>query len=191
MATPQKIVYPLFSAPVYVNNVGDFARPDVKRLEYTTGEYRFLTTVDKRVLHRPEFKGVHEVVMREVESYAREVLCVNRSIEFYVTDSWVNIYRRGEQAGPHTHNNSLISGVLYLKVNESSGDLVFQRDLQRLGPSPPASDRDTDRFTSYNCRSWAHKPKGNDICSFPSVVMHAADPHLSAEERWCSAFNVF
>jgi uncharacterized protein (TIGR02466 family) len=191
MAMQPKIVYPLFSAPVYVNNVGDFPRPDVKRLEYTTGDYRFLTTVDKRVLHRPEFKGVHEVVMREVESYVREVLCVNRSIEFYVTDSWVNIYRRGEGAGPHTHNNSLISGVLYLKVNESSGDLVFQRDIHSLVPFPPALDLDMDRFNVYNCKSWAHKPKVNDICLFPSVVMHAADPNLSDEERWCLAFNVF
>jgi hypothetical protein len=87
MATPPKMVFPLFSAPVYVNNVGDFPRPDVKQLEYATGDFRFLTTVDKRVLHRPEFESVHDVVMREVESYAREVLGVNRSIEFYVTDS--------------------------------------------------------------------------------------------------------
>ena len=26
-------IYPLFSTPVYVNNVGDFEKPDVKSLE--------------------------------------------------------------------------------------------------------------------------------------------------------------
>jgi uncharacterized protein (TIGR02466 family) len=186
-----KAVYPLFSAPVYVNNVGDFPRPDIQRLEYTTGAYPFLTTVDKRVLHRPEFKTVHDIVMKEVESYTREVLAVNRSIEFYVTDSWVNIYRRGESAGPHTHNNSLISGVLYLKVNETSGDLVFQRDVHSLVPFPPSLDLDMDFFNLYNCKSWAYKPKTNDICLFPSVVVHAADPNESDEERWSLAFNVF
>jgi uncharacterized protein (TIGR02466 family) len=187
----QRIVYPLFSAPVYVNNVGELALPDVKRLEYATGAYPFLTTVDKRVLHRPEFKGVHDVVMREIDSYTREVLAVNRSIEFYVTDSWINIYRRGELTGPHTHNNSLISGVLYLKVNETSGDLVFQRDILSLVPFPPSLDLDMDFFNLYNCKSWAHKPKTNDICLFPSVLMHAADPNESDEERWSLAFNVF
>jgi uncharacterized protein (TIGR02466 family) len=134
---------------------------------------------------------VHDIVMREVESYTREVLRVNRSIEFYVTDSWINIYRRGELAGPHTHNNSLISGVLYLKVDEKSGDLVFQRDLLSLVPFPPALDLDMDFFNIYNCKSWAHKPKTNDICLFPSVVMHSADPNESDEERWSLAFNVF
>jgi uncharacterized protein (TIGR02466 family) len=191
MSAPPKLIYPLFSTPVYVNNVGDFLRPDFKRLEYQRGDYPFLTSVDKRVLHRPEFNGVHELVLREVESYTREVLAVNRSIEFYVTDSWINIYRRGEYAGPHTHNNSLISGVLYFQVNEQSGALVFQRDIHSLVPFPPALDLDMDFFNVYNCKSWVHKPKANDICLFPSVVMHAADPNESDEERICLAFNVF
>ena len=33
----KKLIYPLFSTPVYVNNVGDFPRPDIKGLEYATG----------------------------------------------------------------------------------------------------------------------------------------------------------
>src|SRR5262245_55495649 len=187
----QKLIYPLFSTPVYINNVGELALPNVKALEYTTGPYPFLTSADKRVLHRPEFKALHDVCLREVESFAREVLAVNRAIEFYITDSWINIHRRGQQAGPHTHNNSLLSGVLYLKVNDRSGDLVFQRDIHSLVPFPPALDLDMDFFNLYNCKSWAHKPKTNDICVFPSTVMHAADPNDSDEERWCLAFNVF
>jgi uncharacterized protein (TIGR02466 family) len=187
----QKMIYPLFSTPVYVNNVGDFARPDLRALQYETGAYPFLTSTDKRVLHRPDFTHVHELVMREVEAFAREVLAVNKSIEFYVTDSWINIYRRGQFAGPHTHNNSLLSGVLYWQVNERSGDLVFQRDIHSLVPFPPALDLDMDRFNLYNCKSWAHKPKVNDICLFPSVVMHAADANESDEDRVCLAFNVF
>ena len=95
----KKLIYPLFSTPVYVNNVGDFPRPDIKGLEYATGTYPFLTSVDKRVLHRPEFKHVHDLVMREVEAFTREVLAVNRGIEFYITDSWINIHRRGAPSG--------------------------------------------------------------------------------------------
>ncbi len=68
---------------------------------------------------------------------------------------------------------------------------MFQRDIHSLVPFPPALDLDMDFFNVYNCKSWAHKPKVNDICLFPSVVMHAADPNESDEERWCLAFNVF
>ena len=129
--------------------------------------------------------------MREVERYTRELLAVSRKVEFYITDSWVNIHRRGQAAGAHVHHNSLISGVLYLKVNENSGDIVFHRNVLSLIPFPPALDLDMDSFNIYNCKSWGHRPKTNDICLFPSVVSHSVDPNESDEERWCLAFNVF
>jgi len=107
-------IFALFSTPLYVNNVGDFARPDLKSLEYTSsaetgGVYNFRTSVDKNVLHRPEFKTVHDVVMKEVDVYAHGVCGVSRKVEFYVTNSWVNVHSRGQAAGQHIHGNSLIS----------------------------------------------------------------------------------
>jgi uncharacterized protein (TIGR02466 family) len=185
------IIYPLFSTPVYVDNVGDFPRPDLRSLEFASGDYGFLSSVDKNVLHRPEFSHVHDLVTREIDAYTREVLAVNNSIGFYVTNSWINIHRPGQSAGPHVHNNSLISGVLYLRVTETSGDLVFQRDIHSQAPFPPALDLDMDFLNLYNCKSWGHKPKTNDVCLFPSVVMHATDRNESNDDRWCLAFNVF
>jgi len=192
----QRTVVPLFSTPVYINNVGEFEQPDIRSLEYTNrlpsgGVHHFLTSIDKNVLDRPSFSAVRAVVTSEIEFYARDVLRVSKSVEFYVTNSWVNIYRRGEQAGPHMHHNSLLSGVLYLKATEGSGDIVFHREVQSLVPFPPALDLDMDSFNLYNCKSWGHKPKANDICLFPSVVSHSVDPNESNEERWSLAFNVF
>ena len=192
----QQRIFALFSTPFYVNNVGDFERPDLKALEYTTsaetgGAYNFSSSADKNVLHRPEFKGVHDIVMQEVNVYAHQVCAVSRNVEFYITNSWVNVHRRGQAAGAHIHGNSLISGVLYLQVNERSGDLVFHRDVYSLIPFPPTLDFDVDMFNIYNCKSWGYKPKVNDICLFPSSVMHSADANHTDEERWCLAFNVF
>ena len=74
---------------------------------------------------------------------------------------------------------------------ETSGDLVFHRDIHSLIPFPPALDFDVEQFNIYNCKSWSYQPKVNDICLFPSTVMHSADANESDEERWCLAFNVF
>src|SRR5690606_27569794 len=181
------MIFPLFSAPLYVNNVGDFPRPDLEALEYTSSmpggsSYNFLSSVDKNVLHRPGFEHVHAIVMREVERYTRELLAVSSRVEFYITNSWINRHRRGHSAGPHMHHNSLISGVLYLKTNERSGDLVFHRDVLSLVPFPPALDLDIDSFNIYNCKSWGHQHKTNDICLLPSVVSHSVDPNVSDDE---------
>jgi hypothetical protein len=78
-----------------------------------------------------------------------------------------------------------------LNATEDSGDIVFSRDVLSLVPFPPALDLDMDSFNIYNCKSWGHKPKTNDICLFPSVVSHSVEPNYSDEERWSLAFNVF
>jgi uncharacterized protein (TIGR02466 family) len=192
----RRLIFPLFATPVYINNVGEFTKPDVKALEYSSsladgGAYPFASSVDKNVLQRAEYKAVHDLCLREVNSYAREVLGVSSAIEFYITNSWVNIHGRGQSAGSHVHNNSLLSGVLYLKVTETTGDIVFHRNELSLIPFPPALDLDIATINIYNCKSWGYRPKTNDICLFPSTVAHSADPNASDQERWCLAFNVF
>lgn len=189
-------IYPLFSTPLYVNNVGDFEKPDLSVLEYAStipggGAYNFRSSVDKRVLDRPEFRSIHAIVMRELDRYTRELLAVSRQVQFYVTNSWINVHGPGQSAGAHVHHNSLISGVLYLKTTETSGDIVFHRDVLSLVPFPPSLDVDMDSFNIYNCKSWSYRPKTNDICLFPSIVSHSVDPNESNEERCCLAFNVF
>jgi len=195
-AMNQPMVYPLFSTPIYINNVGDLECPDIKPLEFTSkvptgGEVTFLSSIDKYVLERPEFAHTRSIVMNEVNKYGREVLRVDRNIEFHITNSWINVYRPGDQAGSHNHNNSLISGVLYLKVSEDSGDIIFYRDIMSLVPFPPALDLAIDSSNIYNCKQFGHRPRKNEIVLFPSVVMHSVGQNNSNEERWCLAFNVF
>jgi uncharacterized protein (TIGR02466 family) len=192
----QRTIFPLFSTPVYIHNVGDFEKPDLNVLEYSskapTGEaFHFLSSTDKNVLDRPEFGNVRGIVMQEIEFYAREIFVVSKNIEFYVTNSWVNVYRRGEQAGAHMHHNSLISGVLYLQAADTGGDIVFHRETQTLVPFPPTLDLDMDSFNIYNCKSWGYRPKTNDICLFPSVLSHSVEPNGSDAPRSSLAFNVF
>ena len=189
-------VIPLFSTPLYVNNLGNFDKPDLRFLDYThktpTGEsFSFLTSVDKHVLERPDLGNVRKLIMNEINYCAREVYGVASDVEFYITNSWVNIYGRGDQAGAHMHNNSLLSGVLYLQAPGVGGEIVFHRDVQSQIPFPPALDLDMNTYNIYNCKSWPYQPRTNDICIFPSIVSHSVQPNNSDEARWSLAFNVF
>ncbi len=189
-------IIPLFSTPLYVNNLGHFEKPDLRFLDYThltpSGEsFNFLTSVDKNILERPELAHIHQLIMQEVKLCAHEVYAVSKDLEFYITNSWVNIYGRGDQAGAHMHHNSLFSGVLYLQASQAGGELVFHREVQSQIPFPPALDLDVVSHNIYNCKSWGYQPKTNDICIFPSIVSHSVQPNNSDEARWSLAFNVF
>lgn len=189
-------IYPLFSTPVYVNNLGEFSKPDLKHLEYThltpTGEsFNFLSSVDKNVLERPELHHIRSLVMGEIEFCAREIYAITRTVEFYITNSWVNIYGRGDQAGAHLHHNSLLSGVLYLQTSDAGGEIVFHKDMHSPNTFPLAVDPEVVASNIYNCRSWGYRPATNDICIFPSYLSHSVQPNESAQARWSLAFNVF
>ena len=194
----QRQIYPLFSTPVYVNNLGHFSQPDLKHLEYThltaTGEpYNFLSSVDKNVLDRPELAHIRSLIQGEIDFCARELYAITRDAEFYITNSWVNIYGRGDQAGAHLHHNSLLSGVLYLQVPDTGagGEIVFHKDLHSPNTFPLAIDPEVVSSNIYNCKMWGYRPKTHDICIFPSYLSHSVQPNESDEGRWSLAFNVF
>lgn len=194
--TSARQVFPLFSTPVYVNNLGDFAKPDLTGLEYThltpSGEsFGFLSSVDKNVLDRPELAAIRALVLAEVAFYAHQLFAITRNAEFYLTNSWINIYGRGDQAGAHIHHNSLLSGVLYLQATDAGGEIVFHRQDRTQIPFPAAIDPEVESQNIYNCRSWGYQPKTNDICIFPSVLSHSVQPNGSDQARWSLAFNVF
>ena len=189
-------IYPLFSTPVYVNNVGDFEKPDLKTLEYThvtpEGEsFPFLSSVDKNVLERPELGHIRKIIEAEIEFCVREIYAITPSAQFYITNSWVNIYGRGDQAGAHLHHNSLLSGVLYLQTADGGGEIVFHKDMHSPSTFPLALDPEVVSSNIYNCRSWGYRPATNDICIFPSYLSHSVQPNESEQARWSLAFNVF
>jgi uncharacterized protein (TIGR02466 family) len=189
-------IFPLFSTPLYVNNLGNFDKPDLRFLDYThttpTGEsFSFLTSVDKNVLDRPELGHIRGLIEKEIEFCAHELYALTRDAEFYITNSWVNIYGRGDQAGAHMHHNSLLSGVLYLQASDAGGEIVFHKDMQSQVPFPLAIDPEVVTQNIYNSRSWGYKPQTNDICIFPSALSHSVQPNGSDEARWSLAFNAF
>jgi hypothetical protein len=63
-------------APVYVNNVGEFEKPNTAALQFTrpwlTAPHNFLSTVDKNVLDRPT-SSRPRCVVRELDRYTREL----------------------------------------------------------------------------------------------------------------------
>ena len=189
-------IYPLFSAPVYVNNVGDFEKPSLKSLQFTSTmadgtPYNFLSSVDKNVLDRPDFKTVRDVVVRELDRYTRDLLAVNKRIEFYL-DELVGQRSSTRALGWRSPAPQLIDLRRAVPEDErlERRHRLSSRRVEPLAVSAGARSR--HRFVqSLQLQELGIRPKTNDICLFPSVVNHSVDPNQSDEERVSLAFNAY
>jgi uncharacterized protein (TIGR02466 family) len=99
---------------------------------------------------------------------------------------WVNVNPTGARNQLHTHPDSMISGVYYLKVPKNSGRIVL------LDPRPQAHciSMPISRYTEATSPSYHHQPQEGEFVLFPSWLPHFVDANESVEERISVAFNM-
>ena len=73
-----------------------------------------------------------------------------------MAESWVTIQKEDSTLRYHNHTNSVISGILYLKVDDDSSKLVFQNPTSMEGEVREV------------------KPKPGLLLMWPSFLMHGS-----------------
>ena len=100
---------------------------------------------------------------------------------------WGMINPPGSRNNVHTHPNSFLSGVYYMKVPEKSGQITF------LDPRPQAEILDVFKKDNQNI-SLAHSvdlpPEEKSLIFFPSWLQHQVMTNLSQEDRIVLSFNI-
>lgn len=89
---------------------------------------------------------------------------------------WASVHANGSHHLAHHHQNSLLSGVLYVSVPEGSGDFVAHDPRGQL---PPFG------------RSQHFPPKPGDVLLFPGWLVHSVLPTLGAAPRVSISFNLY
>ena len=181
-------VIPLFSTPVFCSKIDPIT---LQEKDYIISlEYDGLYSKDKYILNRPQLASVNHKVKQSLSRYVHDVLQVAPWNEFYITNSWVVKHEKGCSAQLHRHDNSLLSGVVYIQTDGGSGEISF--DLGRPSAIFPSAIRvEHTELNLYNSPSWAHYPYDNDILIFPSHVLHQVSETMSDKTRYSLAFNAF
>ncbi len=120
--------------------------------------------------------------------YVNDVHKIDTSdINFFICRSWIVKHAWADFGQEHYHANSIFSGVLYLKVDDDSGQIVFhkQREFSK------AFDFNIKDWNKYNCLSWSILPKVGDLLIFPSTLNHSITTSLSPNLRYVLSFNYF
>ncbi len=122
---------------------------------------------------------VKEEISRRVNLYARDFGM--RPVG--LGNSWVNIQREGSGLDYHTHPLSIVSGVLYLKVDDASSKTTF------FNPNPFIDVTIVQQPTGYTTRTASLQPTVGTLVLFPSWLKHGSIDRNQSPERIVLSFN--
>ena len=158
----------------YLNNVVE------NKFNYTSKENYFL---DKEL---PLLRRFFE---KSINTYSKKVLGVDtQDLNYRITQSWINICSPNASHHQHTHPNSFISGVFYIKVNSGSDKITFINEFMQ---KKEIKIEKGVEFNSFNASEWSHYVRKGELILFPSNLTHYVPPVEGESDRISLSFNVF
>jgi uncharacterized protein (TIGR02466 family) len=136
-----------------------------------------------------KLKEIKQFCEDQIKIYVEQVICpVEGDLDFYITQSWLNVNKPGEVHYEHCHSNSIISGVFYISTEEDD-NITF------VDPNYHVKDRilfKTKSSNIWNSERWSFQSNSNELILFPSWLNHMVNSNLKAtKDRISISFNTF
>jgi uncharacterized protein (TIGR02466 family) len=142
------------------------------------------TSANNTLLKSKTLEKLNKFIMDCFNTYAFNVLRIKDNVSLDVTQSWANFTKKGQYHHKHNHSNSVLSGVFYVKADESVDKIMFFKegyDQIKLEPKD---------YNVHNSDSWFFNVKSNQFAVFPSSLTHMV-PETETEERVSISCNTF
>ena len=135
-----------------------------------------------------KLKKIKEFCEQQIKKYVEIIISPSQELEFYITESWINVTKPGEFHHLHYHPNSIISGVFY--VNTVPEDHINLTDpnykvkaIFNLG--------DQKEYNPWNSTQWWLPVEDNQLILFPSWLEHEVKHVEGNKNRISISFNTF
>jgi uncharacterized protein (TIGR02466 family) len=182
-----------FATPIYIKDVGT--------QEFNTQLEQNIINWSKqnKGILRTNIKGWHsETNMHEKPEYKMLVDMLYEAQNFiyndelldnepYLGNMWANINPPGGYNRPHTHPNSLWSGVYYVRTSNNSGNLKIEDHRPCsliLKPKRKQGDLQKHLWNEVN-----FEPIAGRLIMFPSWLNHSVEVNQSNDIRISVSFN--
>jgi len=143
------------------------------------------TSVDTYVLKEEPMKALQEFFIEKVNDYFNLMYAPKSDLKLQITQSWINYTSKGGSHHKHTHPNSFVSGVFYIKADSEKDRITFYDGETRQ------ITFNRSNFNIYNSDHWWLSVKTGTLLLFPSTFMHSVDVVNHEEERISLSFNTF
>ena len=183
----------IFSIPVYI------AKRDS---DLTSNEEKDISSIVKEGMHKitgnsvsdnsyifnDKLEKIKEFCEQHIKVYVEQIIKPKEKLDFYITQSWINVTKPGEFHHKHAHQNSIISGVFYIAAEED--DKITFSD-----PNAKVKELikfEVENYHMWNSTSWFLPVNNNELVLFPSWLSHQVEVNEKATtDRISIAFNTF
>jgi hypothetical protein len=180
----------IFPTPIYISKLDRELTPleldfvDKSKKDFIGNEGN-ITSRDNYILNQEIFKDLKNELQLVIQDYFDKIICPSNDITPYITQSWLNYTETNQYHHKHSHNNSLVSGVLYINCNEEFDKIKFFNDTYKtILP-------DIKNWNLWNAETWWFPVMTKDIILFPSSLTHMVETKQGTNTRISLAFNVF
>lgn len=141
--------------------------------------------ITKQNLHEDiNFKLLSDKVLECARAFCNQV--GYKPHDLYITSMWMNKFETGQTIGPHTHTNSLLSGVYYMNSIPEQGGTDFFNPVSKMRNTISVS-RDESMFLTDRVTSSAEP---NKMVLWPSYVEHRSQKNSTNKPRYTLSFNI-
>lgn len=185
------LVTQLFSSPVAIMAeeyvLSDQERKVIDELRETGisgGDGGNISSADHYLCDKPALKNLKDYFQRNLNAYAYDVMKIEESVTFYITQSWCNYNRKGTSHHKHWHANSVFSAVYFIDGDDTP--IEFYRPIPMNNFYFPIKE-----YNTWNSESFWLPNQKNRLYIFPSTLVHSVFPNKSETTRMTISFNSF
>ena len=186
-------IYGLFPTPVYIaKRDSDLIPREEKEIEKIIQEGMQKNTGNSSSINSYIFnenlKELKQFCEQQIRIYVKDIINPKKGLDFYITQSWLNVTKPGEFHHEHCHSNSLISGVFYISNIENDKITLMDPNSkikEQIHVSPKT-------FTPFNSTCWFFPVHQSELILFPSWLSHKVERNENATtDRISISFNTF
>lgn len=140
------------------------------------------------ILNHPNFKDFSKYILSKALTFGQKYIGLAYS-EYKLSQSWISIKHPNQSHSPHTHPNSVISGVFYYgKILNNTPGISFKRPFS----FPSGYVLEVDYFNSADPTKEfvTQNIKAGEMFLFPSYLPHAVLNNDTNQPRKCLSFNI-
>ena len=186
----------LFSIPLMEFEYGQISEDENNIINHYLNDLRpnvyNFTTRESYILDKEKgLSNLKKFINSAIYTYVKSVIVGDEynqdELNFKITQSWANLTKPGSAGHhQHTHSNSVISGVFYVKTNDVD-NIVFANNFLSLQTiSIPVK-----KYNQFNSDTWRFPVSAGKLILFPSNLLHQVESPIGDEDRISLSFNVF